>query len=270
MATRRALKLLLEIVGAYGVSEENTSELLAEGRFVNDERLRAYVEKARKAVMQPAPRHGMLEEEAFEALRRFLQTMLRRRTIRTYSDKPVPWKLVENAVRVAGRAPSGANQQPWTYVIVSDPTMKERMRVAIEEEEFDTYSRRASDEWLDALAPLGTDWHKHHITQAPYVAVVFAQIHGWRDAESGRREKLKHYYVQESVGISVGLFLAALTQGGLATLTHTPNPMGFLGKLLRRPANERCFVVIPIGYAADDALVPVLEKKELDEFLVRI
>lgn len=196
--------------------------------------------------------------------------MLRRRTIRAYSDKPVPWELVENAVRVAGRAPSGANQQPWTYVIVSDPATKEQMRVAIEEEEFDTYARRASDEWLDALALLGTDWHKDHITRAPFVAVVFAQTHGWRDDTSGRRAKLKHYYVQESVGISVGFFLAALTQGGLATLTHTPNPMGILGKILLRPQNERCFVIIPIGYAADDALVPSLEKKGIDEFLVRI
>jgi len=252
------------------LTERNANEPRSEERIVSDERLRAYIQKAQNALMLPAPRHDISDAEAHEASRRFLETMLRRRTIRKYSEKPVPWELVENAVRVAARAPSGANQQPWTYVIVSDPRVKEQMRAAIEQEEFDTYARRASDEWLEALAPLGTDWHKDHITKAPYVALVFAQMHGWRDDGSGQRDKLKHYYVQESVGISVGFFLAALTQAGLATLTHTPNPMGVLGRILRRPENERCFAVIPIGYAAADALVPALEKKGLDEVLLRI
>lgn len=215
--------------------------------------------------MQPVPRHGISEEEAFEASRRFVQTMLRRRTIRKYSDKPVPWKLVENAVRVAGRVPSGANQQPWTYVIVSDPPMKEQMPVAIEEEEFDRYARRASDEWLDALAPLGTDWHKDHITQAPYVAVVFAQIHGWRDDESGRRDKLKHYYVQELVGF----FLAALTQGGLQR--SRIHRIRWDSRQAPAAAGERALLRrYTDRLRGRDALVPALEKKEPDEFLVRI
>jgi nitroreductase len=197
--------------------------------------------------------------------------MLHRRSIRHYSERPVAWELVENAVRVACSAPSGANQQPWTYVLVSDPEIKERMRAAIEAEEYATYARRASDEWLEALAPLGTDWEKRHITDAPYVAIVFARIYGHLPAREGEPSaKIKHYYVAESVGISVGFFLAALTQAGLATLTHTPNPMGVLGSILKRPENERCFVVIPIGYPADDARVPALSKKSLDEALVRL
>jgi len=174
---------------------------------------------------------------------------------------------VENAVRAASRAPSGANQQPWTYVIVSDAAVKERMRAAIEREEYETYARRASDEWLAALAPLGTDWRKEHIVQAPYVAIVFAQVYGLKKSEAGI-VKVKHYYVAESVGISVGFFLASLTHAGLATLTHTPNPMGFLAEILERPENERAYVVIPIGYAAAGARVPAVSKKTLEQILV--
>lgn len=252
------------------MSDKGTERPATEEDLLRDERLRKYVEKTKNAPMRPAPGYDISDEDASAASREFLRTMLRRRTIRKFSDKPVVWELVENAVRVAARAPSGANQQPWTYVLISDAAVKEQMRVAIEREEFDTYARRASEEWLEALAPLGTDWHKEHITAAPYVAVVFAQAYGWRNDASGQPAKLKHYYVQESVGISVGFFLAALTQAGLATLTHTPNPMGFLAKILGRPDNERCFVVIPIGYAAEDAVVPAIEKKPLDEVLVVI
>ena len=251
------------------MSEETKGAPRNEEALLRDARLRGYIEKARSAPMVPAPRYDVAEDAAFTRSRHFLETMLRRRTIRAYSDRPVPWELVENAVRVAGSAPSGANQQPWTYVIVSDPALKVRMRVAIETEEFETYARRASDEWLEALAPLGTDWRKEHITTAPFVAVVFARVHGWQTSAGGERKKVRHYYVQESVGISVGFFLASLAHAGLATLTHTPNPMGFLGTLLGRPENERCYVVIPIGYAADNATVPDIQKKSLDEILVR-
>ncbi|MBC5816163.1 MAG: nitroreductase family protein [Candidatus Eremiobacteraeota bacterium] len=143
-----------------------------------------------------------------------------------------------------------------------------KLREAIEVEERETYAKRASDEWLDALAPLGTDWHKEHITAAPYLAIVFAQTYGFTVGDGSAR-KVKHYYVQESVGISVGFFLASLTAAGLSTLTHTPNPMGFLRELLHRPENERAFVVIPIGYAAADARVPKIKKKHLDQVLIR-
>lgn len=220
--------------------------------------------------MEAAPVLRKSEEEAFRESSRFLEQMRRRRTIRSYSSEPVAWELIENAVRAAALAPSGANQQPWTFAVVEDAATKTRLRAAIEREEWETYERRASDEWLEALAPLGTDWHKEHITTAPFVAVVFAQAYGYRGGAPDGERKLKHYYVSESVGIAVGFFLASLTLAGLSTLTHTPNPMGFLAQILGRPDNERAFVVIPIGYAADGAQVPRLKKKPLDDVLVRV
>ncbi len=177
-----------------------------------------------------------------------------------FSSDPVPRELIENAIRVAGTAPSGAHQQPWTFVVVSEPELKMRLREAAEREERDFYAHRATPEWLEAVAPLGTDWVKTHITDAPYVIVVFAQA--WRRAPDGRR--LKHYYVRESVGIAVGFLLAALQEAGLCALTHTPSPMGFLGRLLDRPENERPFVLIPVGYPAHQATVPALERKPLE------
>lgn len=237
--------------------------------FAEDARLRAYLELAAKAPMEPAPLHLLRAGEGVAASRAFLATLAKRRSIRQFGDKAVPFELIENAVRAAGLAPSGANQQPWTYVIVSDPALKERMRVAIEREEYETYTRRASDEWLAALAPLGTDWRKEHIVRAPYVAVVFAQVYGLQNSATDT-VKVKHYYVAESVGISVGFFLASLTYAGLATLTHTPNPMGFLAEILERPKNERPYVVIPIGYAAAGARVPAVTKKTLDDILVKM
>lgn len=190
--------------------------------------------------------------------------MCERRTVRQFSREPVPWQLIENAVATAGTAPSGAHQQPWTFVVVSDPALKRRMREAAEEEERRSYESRMSDEWLRALERLGTDWRKPHIEDAPYVIVVFEQAYGLED---GR--KVKHYYVKESVGIAVGLLLASLHLAGLATLTHTPSPMGFLGRLLERPPNERAYVLIPVGYPAEDATVPDLERKPLGEIMVR-
>jgi iodotyrosine deiodinase len=187
--------------------------------------------------------------------------MQTRRSVRMFSGEPVPRELIENAIRVAGTAPSGAHQQPWTFVVVSDPELKTRIREAAEREEREFYSRRASTEWLEAVAPLGTDWVKPHITDAPHVIVVFAQA--WRPGRDGQR--IKHYYVRESVGIAVGLLLAAVHEAGLCALTHTPSPMGFLAPLLGRPENERPFVLVPVGYPAEGATVPALERKPLDE-----
>jgi len=195
----------------------------------------------------------------------FLETLKRRRTVRQYSTERVPLDVVERAIEAAASAPSGANQQPWTFVTVTDPELKRRIRVAAEEEEKRSYGGRMSAEWLAALEPLGTDEHKPHLEDAPVVIVVFEQAYGL--GPDGR--KIKHYYVRESVGIAVGFLLAALNDAGLATLTHTPSPMAILREVLERPENERAYVVIPVGYPAEDATVPVIAKKSLDEVVVR-
>jgi len=206
------------------------------------------------------------EAEQLERSRAFLERMRRRRTVRDFSSQPVPYELVENAVATAATAPSGAHQQPWTFVLVSDRELKRRIREAAEEEERRSYESRMPDEWLEALRPLGTDWRKPHIEDAPFVIVVFEQAYGL--AADG--SKVKHYYVRESVGIAVGLLLASLHEAGLATLTHTPSPMGFLREILGRPANERPYVLIPVGCPADGCTVPDLTRKPLDEVLVRL
>ncbi len=211
----------------------------------------------------------MNKQTQLAASNQFLLTMSGRRTIRDYSDEDVPVELIENAIRAASLAPSGANQQPWTFVVVGDPLLKRQIRLAAEKEERKSYEERMSPEWLEALEHLGTDWHKPHIEQAPFVIVVFAQIYGLITQSDGTQRKIKHYYVQESVGIAVGILLASLTHAGLATLTHTPNPMGFLSKLLQRPPNERAYVLIPVGYPATTATVPTLSKKPLEEVMVR-
>lgn len=190
-----------------------------------------------------------------------LSAMLTRRSVRQFSPDPVPRDLIENALRVAGSAPSGANQQPWTFVVVSDDEVKQRLRAAAEREEDLLYRERASDEYLHAIEPIGTNASKPHITDAPCLIAVFEQPWRWEDGE-----KRKHYYVRESVGIAVGFLLTALHLSGLATLTHAPSPMGFLREILDRPEHERPFLLIPVGYPAEDAEVPVLEKKELAEF----
>jgi iodotyrosine deiodinase len=201
-------------------------------------------------------------EEALCRSQEFLELMGSRRSVRHFSAEPVPYELIENAIRTAGTAPSGANQQPWTFVVVSDPKVKERIRQAAEHEEELLYKERASEQYLDALEPIGTDWIKPHITDAPYVVVVFEQA--WSRDPSG--EKHKHYYVRESVGIAVGFLLASLHAAGLATLTHSPAPMGFLTRILGRPENERPFILIPVGYPTQDAQVPdiALRKKPLE------
>jgi len=212
-------------------------------------------------------RPEMSLEEQLAGSQQYLEAMSKRRTIREYSEKPVPFALIENAIRAASLAPSGANQQPWTFVVVSNPDVKRQIRQAAEAEEKENYGHRMSQEWLDALAPLGTNYHKPHIEQAPYVIIVFAQIYGLEMLPDGTERKIKHYYVQESVGIAVGMLLSALTFAGLATLTHTPSPMSFLGKLLNRPANERAFVLIPVGYPAENAQVPDIGKKTLEQVM---
>jgi iodotyrosine deiodinase len=201
------------------------------------------------------------EEEALERSRGFLARVSQRRSVRQFSSEPVPRELIENAVRAAGTAPSGANQQPWTFVVVSDRELKARIRAAAEHEEELLYTQRASGEYLEAIEPIGTDAHKPHVTEAPYLIAVFEQA--WsRDADG---EKRKNYYVRESVGIAVGFLLLALHDAGLATLTHAPSPMGFLKEILERPENERPFLLVPVGYPAEDAEVPELTKKQLGE-----
>ncbi len=204
-------------------------------------------------------------DEALARSREFTETMQARRSVRMFSTEPVPRELIDNALTVAGTAPSGAHQQPWTFAVVGDPETKAKLREAAEKEERDFYERRATDEWKEAIEPIGTDWVKTHITDAPYVIVVFEQP--WRPGPNGT--KIKHYYVRESVGIAVGFLLAALQLSGLCALTHSPSPMGFLRELLDRPENERPFILIPVGYPTDDAVVPDLDRKPLDEIVDR-
>jgi len=222
-----------------------------------------------QAEYQPLAFARLAPDEQLTRSREFLARMETRRTVRDFSSEPVPFELIRNAVATATTAPSGANQQPWTFAVISNPQIKHEIRMAAEAEEKESYERRMSDEWLAALAHLGTDWHKPHLEDAPYLIVVFAQAHGWQtDPDTGEQHKLKHYYVTESVGIAVGMLLASLHQAGLATLTHTPSPMKFLGEILGRPDNERALVLIPVGYPAEDAQVPAITKKPLDEVMV--
>jgi iodotyrosine deiodinase len=201
-------------------------------------------------------------EEALAASRDFLGAMSGRRSVREFSAEPVPYELIRNAVATANSAPSGANRQPWRFVIVSDPKLKRRIREGAEEEERLFYESRAVEEWLEALEPLGTDWQKEFLEVAPHVIVVF-EVHKGGDEP-------KPYYAKESVGIAVGMLIASLTLAGLATLTHTPSPMRFLNDILERPPWERPFVVIPVGWPAEGVTVPALEKKPLEEVLVEL
>lgn len=200
--------------------------------------------------------------EQLDASREFLERMAARRSVRFLSSEPVPFELIENAIRCASLAPSGANQQPWKFVVVKDPDIKRRIREAAEAEERESYEHRMPSDWLEALAPLGTDWHKEFLETAPYLIVVFRIDFGLAG-----ETKTKHYYVQESVGIATGFLLAALHMSGLATLTHTPSPMGFLSSILNRPKNERPFVLIPVGMPSPDATVPAIAKKSIADVM---
>ncbi len=184
-----------------------------------------------------------------------------------FAPDPVPREAIELAIRAASTAPSGAHQQPWTFVAISDPAIKHRIRLAAEAEERESYEGgRMPKEWLAALEPIGTDWHKDFLDVVPWIVVLFEQVHGTFPDGSSK----KHYYARESVGIACGLFISAIHRMGLATLTHTPSPMGFLREILGRPSNERPFVLLPVGYPAADAVVPDLHRKSLDDVAVFI
>ena len=196
------------------------------------------------------------ESEMLNRSRLFLAQMRTRRTVRDFSDKHVPLEIIENTIRAAGVAPSGANKQPWHFAVVKDPVVKQKIRIAAEKEEKEFYTHRAPDEWLADLNQFGTDWHKPFLETAPYLIVVFKKNYDF--TSDGKR---KNYYVNESVGIAAGFLLAALHNAGLATLTHTPSPMEFLENILNRPENEKAVLLIPVGYPADNAEVPILKKK---------
>jgi iodotyrosine deiodinase len=204
------------------------------------------------------------EEVTRSRILAFESMIRRRRTVRDFSPDPVPREVIESALRIAGSAPSGANQQPWTFVAISDPAIKARIRVAAEEEERTFYESRAGEEWLKALAVLGTDWRKPFLETAPWLIVIFQQRWGVRP--DGRRAK--HYYAPESVGIATGFLIAALHQAGLATLTHTPAPMGFLNQICGRPENEKPVILLVVGKPAPGCEVPAIGKKPLEDISV--
>jgi len=216
------------------------------------------------ATFAPLQHHRLSAEESARRAHEFSQHVDTRRTTRHFSTEPVPREWIEQAIRAGGTAPSGAHQQPWTFVAVSDPALKQRMREAAEEEERRFYAERITPEWRAALEPLGTDAVKTHLTDAPWVVVLFRQSHGF-DTDGSKRT---FYYTQESCGIAAGLFITALHTMGLVTLTHTPSPMAFLADLLERPSNEKAFLVMPVGYPAPDARVPALTRKSLGEIAV--
>ena len=195
---------------------------------------------------------------------RFLEVMRQRRSVRFFSDRPVPRELVETLIAAAGTAPSGANKQPWRFVAVSDPALKREIRLAAEAEERLLYEKRANDDWLRDLAPLGTDAEKPYLEIAPWLVVIFKLVRD--DAPDRRSDQV--YYVNESVGLAAGLFLAAAQHAGLATLTHTPSPMAFLSRILDRPDHERPFLLVPLGHPADDCVVPEISRKPLDSIMV--
>ena len=201
-------------------------------------------------------------EEMRQRLKDFYEDLNRRRTVREFSDRPVPRDLIETALKAANTAPSGANLQPWHFAVVSGPNTKRKIREAAEIEEREFYEHRAPDEWLTALAPLGTDEHKPFLEKAPYLIAVFLQKFG--KLEDGR--KVKHYYPAESTGLAAGILITALHQAGLATLTHTPSPMKFLNEILGRPKSERPFLLLVTGYPDENARVPDIERKSLEDF----
>jgi nitroreductase len=201
------------------------------------------------------------DEEMIARSKEFLIRMKQRRSCRQFSNRPVPWGIIENCIRSAATAPSGANMQPWHFSVVSDPEVKHRIRIDAEKEEREFYSKRAPQEWLDALGPLGTDANKPFLESAPYLIVIFSQSY----TLTAQGNKVKNYYVSESVGIAAGILITALHQSGLATLTHTPSPMRFLNQILNRPQNELPFLILVVGYPAEEAEVPKITKKPFDE-----
>ena len=193
----------------------------------------------------------------------FFENLSTRRTIRNFSDKPVDRKVIENCIKTAGTAPSGANMQPWHFVLISDQEIKMKIRVAAEKEEEEFYEKRAPKEWLESLAPLGTDNNKPYLEIAPYLIAIFMQRYG--KLPDGR--EVKHYYGLESVGIATGMLITAIHDAGLASLTHTPSPMGFLNQILKRPKNERPFLLLVVGRPAESAVVPDIKRKDISEIM---
>ena len=207
------------------------------------------------------PRESFTDEQLIARATAFREEMARRRTVRDFSDRTVPRAVIESCLQTAGSAPNGANLQPWHFVAVSDPALKREIRLAAEAEEKEFYEHRAPNEWLEALAALGTDAHKPFLETAPWLIAIFSQP--YRILPDGRR--LKHYYAVESVGIATGFLVAAVHRAGLASLTHTPSPMGFLNKLLHRPAHEKPFLLLVVGHPAESAVVPNIQRKPLAE-----
>ncbi len=209
------------------------------------------------------PHKELTSEEQIVRSEEHYQLMDKRRSIREFSDKPVDIKVIENIIKTASTAPSGAHKQPWTFCVISNTELKSKIREAAEAEEKINYDGRMSERWLEDLEPFGTNWEKPFIDIAPYIIVVFKRAYEMIDGE-----KRNNYYVNESVGIASGMLIAAIHNAGLCTLTHTPSPMNFLSKVLGRPDNERAFLLMPVGYPANDAEVPDIERKELDQIMI--
>jgi iodotyrosine deiodinase len=203
------------------------------------------------------------ETEMLDLAKMFYLHLNKRRTVREFSDKPVSKEIIEHIIMTASTAPSGANKQPWTFCLVSNPDIKKQIRIAAETEEYENYHGRMSDEWLQDLAPFGTDWKKPFLETAPYLIVVFKRIYEY---ENGKKKN--NYYVSESVGIACGMLLAAIHNAGLVALTHTPSPMNFLADILKRPENERAFLLIPVGFADKNAIVPQINRKLKEHVIV--
>ena len=204
------------------------------------------------------------ENDCITRSKHFFEWIDKRRTVRDFSDKPIPKEVIHNILKSASTAPSGAHKQPWTFCVVSNPKLKKKIREAAEKEEFDSYNGRMSEDWLQDLKPLGTDWHKPFLEIAPYLIIVFKKAY---DLDADGKKK-NNYYVNESVGLAAGFLLAAIHDAGLVALTHTPSPMNFLTKLLERPENERPYLLIPIGYPIEETYVPKLERKPLEDVAV--
>jgi nitroreductase len=212
----------------------------------------------------PYQQKELTADEQLQKSEDFFQHLDKRRSIREFSDKPVDIKVIENIIKTASTAPSGANKQPWTFCVISNPELKTKIRTAAEEEEKENYAKRMSERWLEDLEPFGTNWEKPFIEIAPYIIVVFKRAH-----ETIKEEKRNNYYVNESVGIACGMLIAAIHNAGLASLTHTPSPMNFLTKVLNRPENERPYLLIPVGYPVKEAKVPDITRKSIKDILVR-
>ncbi len=211
----------------------------------------------------PYQQKELTASEQLATSKAYYEELNRRRSVREFSDEPVDIKVIENAILAGATAPSGAHKQPWTFCVVSNADLKAKIRAAAETEEKQNYSTRMSDRWKEDLEPFGTNWEKPFIDIAPYIVILFK-----RAFETIDGEKRNNYYVNESVGIAAGMFIAAINNAGLSSLTHTPSPMNFLAKVLERPENERAYLLMPVGYAAKDAEVPDITRKKLDEVMV--